>query len=583
MGWFLRIDRPHWRRVRDRLCSSPMRRPTSWTRVTAAAAFAFLGVALALTSDAPTVVLAALLLGLCVPILAGWAFPARPRSLRRVAGLAVALPVEACLAVAAWNHEVLDLAPLRAAGALVLVPVWVAAVPQLVAGGAAVRAGLAGRRRPVRALPGLGGLLLVAAASLAAYVSWPPAVTRMTFALELQAHLLADYPHRDASGPDLEALWEKHAPRLRSADRACGATTSPCLPFAHALRDWMAELRNGHTWAALDGEVVGSDVLIEPVEGRAVIVEPGEDGERAGLEAGMVVLAVDGVPVDRMLARLPGWAVAYRAARTRRYYAYRSLLDGPPNSEAVLTVEEEAGRRREVRVHRPETEPAAPGELPSEEIEPEAAVDAERLPEGYGYVWLEAFEGSTFATRADEAIDGVSDLPGLVLDLRHNAGGYTDLSRGVLGKFFSRPLTVGLDCVADPERPNGMSCTDHLVEPHGKIYTGPVAVLIDEDVFSAGELAAHGLCSTGRARCFGRPTAGETDAVVELPFPGGHVGYAASDFRTVSGSSLFGRGVVPQQLVPQRLEDVRAGRDPDLSAALDWLDRAVARREHRYP
>jgi C-terminal processing protease CtpA/Prc len=560
-----------------------MPRPTSWTRVAAAAAFGFLGAALALTSDAPTVVLAAVLLALLVPILGGWAFPARPRSLRRVAWAAVAVPTQLLLAVAAWNHEVLDLAPVRAAGALLLPPLWVATVPELLTWGAAVRAVLAGRGLVLRALPGLGGLVLVAAAALAAYVAWPPAVTRMTFALELQAHLLADYPHRDATGPDLEALWEKHAPRLRAADRACAPATSPCLPFAHALRDWMAELRNGHTWAVLDGEIVGSDVLIEPVEGRAVIVEPGEDGERAGLEAGMVVLAVDGVPVDRVLARLPSWAVAYRAARTRRYYAYRSLLDGPPDSEAALTVEDEAGRRREVPVRRPASWPAAPGEPPAEETEPEAAVDVERLPEGYGYVWLEAFEGSTFASRAEEAIDAVSDLPGLVLDLRHNAGGYTDLSRGVLGKFFARSITVGLDCVADPERPDGTSCTDHLVEPHGRIYPGPVAVLIDEDVFSAGELAAHGLCSTGRARCFGRPTAGETDAVVELPFPGGHVGYAASDFRTVAGNSLFGRGVVPQQLVPQRLDDVRAGRDPDLTAALEWLDRAVARREHRYP
>jgi C-terminal processing protease CtpA/Prc len=559
-----------------------MRPSISWTRAAAAAALGFLGLALALTSDASTVVLAAVLLALLLPMLSGWAIPARPRSLRRVAWVAVAFPAQVLVAVVVWNHEVLDLAPIRAAGVLLLVPLWVAAVPELLARGAALRAALAGRRLLVRALPGLGGLLLAAAVSLAAYVAWPPAVTRMTFALELQAHLLADYPHRDATGPDLEAIWEEHAPRLRAADRACGATASPCLSFAHALRDWMAELRNGHTWAAVDGEIVGSDVLIEPVEGRAVIVEPGEDGERVGLEAGMVVLAVDGVPVDHVLARLPGWAVAYRAARTRRYYAYRSLLDGPPGTEAALTVEDEAGRRRDVRVRRPASEPATPGEPPPEEAEPEAAVDVERLPEGYGYVWLEAFEGSTFASRAEEAIDAVSDLPGLVLDLRHNAGGYTDLSRGVLGKFFSRPITVGLDCVADPERPEGTSCTDHLVEPRGKIFPGPVAVLIDEDVFSAGELAAHGLCSTGRARCFGRPTAGETDAVVELPFPGGHVGYAASDFRSVSGSSLFGRGVVPQELVPQRLEDVRAGRDPDLTAALDWLDRAVARRGQRY-
>ena len=557
-----------------------MSRETSWTRVAAAVAFAFLGTALAWTSELATAGLGGVLTALVVPILGGWAAPARLGALARIAGAAVAWPAAILVAVAVWNHEVLDLAPLRAAAALVLVVLWASAVPELGARGADLRRALARRSLLLRALPGTAGFLLLALACVGALVTWPRGFTRMTFASELQARLLADYPHRDATAPDLRALWVRHAPRLRAADRACDERTSPCEPFAHALRDWMAELRNGHTWAALDGEVVGSDVLIEPVEGRAVVVEPGEDGARAGLEAGMVVLAVDGVPVERVLARLPSWATAYRAARTRRYYAFRSLLDGTPGTEATLTVENEAGEMLDVRVQRP-VEDAAAGTAASssrEDGEMEAAVDVERLESGYGYVWLEAFEGPSFSSRADAAIDAVADLPGLVLDLRHNAGGYTDLSRAVLGKFFTRPVTVGLDCVADPERAGGTTCTDHLVEPRGKAYAGPVAVLIDEDVFSAGELAAHGLCATGRARCFGRPTAGETDAVVELPFPGGHVGYAASDFRTLSGSSLFGRGVVPQQLVPQRLEDVRAGRDPDLAAAIAWLDRAVARR-----
>jgi C-terminal processing protease CtpA/Prc len=298
----------------------------------------------------------------------------------------------------------------------------------------------------------------------------------------------------------------------------------------------------------------------------------------------MVVVAVDGVPVAHALARQPSWVTAYRASRTRRYYAYRALLDGPPGTVATVEVENESGERRRVGVRRPD-EPIGPAATTpaAEEVEPEieAPVQVERLERGYGYLWLEGFEGPTFGERADAALDAVADLPGLVLDLRHNAGGYTDLSRAVLGRFFARPLTVGLDCIADAERPSGLACTDHRVEPRGTIYPGPVAVLIDEDVFSAGELAAYGLCATGRARCFGRPTAGETDAVIELPFPGGRVGYAVSDFRSVDGTSLFGRGVIPQQLVPLQLEDVRAGRDPELTAALDWLDQAVTRRADR--
>jgi C-terminal processing protease CtpA/Prc len=40
---------------------------------------------------------------------------------------------------------------------------------------------------------------------------------------------------------------------------------------------------------------------------------------------------------------------------------------------------------------------------------------------------------------------------------------------------------------------------------------------------------------------------------------------------TVTGQRIEGRGVVPDQVVEPGREDLLAGRDPILEAALDWI------------
>jgi carboxyl-terminal processing protease len=49
--------------------------------------------------------------------------------------------------------------------------------------------------------------------------------------------------------------------------------------------------------------------------------------------------------------------------------------------------------------------------------------------------------------------------------------------------------------------------------------------------------------------------------------------YAVGDFSTSTGRTLEGHGVVPDEVVPLSPEQLAAGRDSALDAALAWIDR----------
>ena len=334
-----------------------------------------------------------------------------------------------------------------------------------------------------------------------------------------------------------------------------------------------AELRNGHTEILVEQETGSPHVTVEPIEGQAVItsVERGSDAQALGLEVGMEILAVDGLSVKEMLDRVPRWRVAFASPKMRSYAAYQALLDGPANRGVQLTLKGKEPPPRIVTLKREivryDWEPDEDGVV--EEEKP--PVRGGRTDDGLAYVRLEAFEGESLQHYFDEAMDEAHDAPGLILDLRDNYGGVLQDAFRALGRLFPRAFTIGEHCTPRRGAGDGAKCTEHRVEPHGKIYKGPIAVLIDENVYSAGELAACVLCRSGRARCFGRTTAGETDCVFKVDLPGGVARMSWAEFRPAFGPSLLGVGLAPDVAVERTLADLRAGRDAELEAAREWL------------
>jgi len=79
--------------------------------------------------------------------------------------------------------------------------------------------------------------------------------------------------------------------------------------------------------------------------------------------------------------------------------------------------------------------------------------------------------------------------------------------------------------------------------------------------------------SIGRARVFGQVSMGQALPALFDTLPNGDLLiHAYGDFVTADGTRLEGRGVIPDQAVPLRREDLLAGHDAPLDAALAWID-----------
>src|SRR6185436_14563881 len=129
---------------------------------------------------------------------------------------------------------------------------------------------------------------------------------------------------------------------------------------------------------------------------------------------------------------------------------------------------------------------------------------------------------------------------------------------------------------AKANEPLKFNANPRLVNAQGervKPFAGSVAILVDAMSGSATECFAGGMQSIGRARVFGQTSMGQALPALFDRLPNGDLMiHAYGDFVTADGTRLEGRGVVPDEIVPVRREDLLAGRDAPLEAALAWID-----------
>ena len=322
-----------------------------------------------------------------------------------------------------------------------------------------------------------------------------------------------------------------------------------------------------------DVRLAGGDLLVTRVD-------PHGAAAQAGVRTGWRLSAIGSTPIAELLGALPEEA----SDRLRNVEAWRlaqTRLRGPVGSSLPVAFEDGSGGSRAVSIVRqPETgSPVTVGNLPTMFVRVQSASRA--TPNGrtagvIGFnVWMPAVDA-----RFQEAIDRFRQADGIVIDLRGNPGGLAAMLMGISGHFLDERVALGtmktrtsdLRFTANPRLVNAKG---ERVAP----YSGPVAILIDAMSGSASECFAGGMQSLGRARVFGQISMGQALPALFDQLPNGDVLiHAYGDFVTASGVRLEGRGVIPDQRVPLRREDLLAGRDATLDAALTWIDSVAAGR-----
>jgi carboxyl-terminal processing protease len=300
---------------------------------------------------------------------------------------------------------------------------------------------------------------------------------------------------------------------------------------------------------------VGIEVVAE--DGAVKVLRPidGSPAQQAGLRTGDEIVRIDGADIGADLA----------GAIARMRGDSGSLVKLTVRREGSADLVEYALRRAQVEVH---------------------SVAAQTLAPGYGYLRITSFSETTAAdvNRAVSRLkrDNPKGIMGLVLDLRNNPGGVLEAGVAVADDF----LDAGVIVTADGRTPEARFRMD--ATPGDLINGAPLVVLVNGGSASASEIVAGALKDHGRALLVGRRTYGKGSVQTVMPLAhGGAVKLTTSRYFTPSGTSIHGKGIVPDiveegpgappaELLTAKGAPPLTARDPDVRLAFDTLKTQAA-------
>jgi carboxyl-terminal processing protease len=271
---------------------------------------------------------------------------------------------------------------------------------------------------------------------------------------------------------------------------------------------------------------------------RLVVVAPlaGTPAEEAGIQAGDIVLAVDGEPVD-------GSTMNDQVTQIR----------GEPGTDVTLTIQRGEDEPFDLTITR--------AEIKLQEVE------TRMIDDHVGYISLNGFS----AEASEQFAAGLADLleqgaDQIVFDLRDNPGGYIDAAQEIASQFIDDGLIFTQESAGD-EVKEYSSTGDGVATDAGL----PVVVLVNGGSASASEIVAAALQEHDRATLVGEPTFGKNTVQVwgRLENDGG-VRITISRWFTPEHNSVAPDGIQPD-IAAARTDETPPEVDPALDAALEFL------------
>jgi carboxyl-terminal processing protease len=154
---------------------------------------------------------------------------------------------------------------------------------------------------------------------------------------------------------------------------------------------------------------------------------------------------------------------------------------------------------------------------------------------------------------------------GLILDLRDNPGGLVSQAIEVGDVFLDKNVFL-------IQRDNKGNKKTSETTARGIAQDIPLVVLVNGGSASASEIVAGAIQDYGRATLIGETTYGKGS--VQLPQPlsnGGQLRITIERWYTPKDRAINGTGVKPDYVVELTPDDQKAGRDPQLDAAVEFL------------
>ncbi|HSM25637.1 MAG TPA: S41 family peptidase [Anaerolineaceae bacterium] len=374
------------------------------------------------------------------------------------------------------------------------------------------------------------------------------------------------YPYFELKNVDWDEMYDIYYPKVQMI--------SDQQEYFEMIAQMLAELEDGHT-----------NVVSPPLEKRifasvrmsgdlAMIDQIGYSAEMAGLRPGDLLLGLNGKSIEDII---PTIDITYKSASTpwaRKLRAINQLLTVPDDENEVLivTVLDHTSQEKEIQLRRLEV-PSPWSSTFNEESK--QAVTWDELTADIGYIRIDRLWNNQddIVKEFDDALNSFFQKEGIILDLRQNGGGDSRMAEKIAGRFLDKSFVYGRDEFKQRLfKFAWRESVNYSVKPRETVYPGKLVVLIDYPVMSSAEWLVGSLVDSSRAITVGRTTGGATGNPIQFSFPGGSVRYSTASFYRPDGQLVEGQGYTPDVVIEWTIEDYLKGIDPDIQAAIEWIE-----------
>lgn len=290
----------------------------------------------------------------------------------------------------------------------------------------------------------------------------------------------------------------------------------------------------------LQGSFEGIGATVDMQNGRLVIVAPikGTPAEKAGLQAGDVILQVDSTPIVNMDV---SEAVA--------------LIRGPKGTPVTLKVQRG-------------TQPAFDVTITRNTIEVPEVTSKMLEDDTIAYIQLSEFGEKAKPELRKALNEALAKNPkALIFDLRGNPGGYLTTAIDVASEFIAKDQVVLVEKFKSGEKKLYKSSGE------GAATKIPMVLLVNEGSASASEILAAALRDYKRAVIIGQKTFGKGSVqTVHQLSDDSQLRVTIANFYSPKEAVIHEVGIVPDVEVPDPTEYERSRQiDPQLQKAIDMI------------
>lgn len=308
----------------------------------------------------------------------------------------------------------------------------------------------------------------------------------------------------------------------------------------------------------------GADIWAEYQNNKPVVVEvrKGFSPERLGIHAGMEVIAINDVPVEKAI--LP--FLSHTINNESKDFALRVALAGNHITKRKITLKTENG----VKDYFPDEDA-----MMLENVTYSSMVES-RMFDGIGYIRINNFLfDNDLISKFDSVLNSLLSTRALIIDLRETpSGGNTAVARAILGRFITADHFYQKHELWAEEKQTGIKRSwEEIVSARGVPYLKPLVILVDHWTGSVSEGITIGFDGMKRGTVIGTQMARLNGAVetFQLPNTGIEVNITTERLYHVNG--------LPREFFnPPVMIDVKSqssGNDVILHSALQYLRKKI--------